>query len=232
MPGPPQSVSSLRQMRWATSSSAACFTRSAIARLELVGDHRLDRGRPPRDDGLALATRCPASSFSIGIEERLDAVAQQLVGHVVHVDAGVGQLLELVGAGRCRPLRPSTSPCSATASSVGIGIVFTVSGPDQPVHVHRLRVVRVLDAGGGPERALHRRARVAQLREALAVEDLLERAGTRRARSRARRCPGARCCPAPRAACPPRCRRARRRSSRPSARRAARPPRGGARGPG
>ena len=44
-PASPQSVSSLRQMRWATSSDLASRPFSAIRRLEVVGDRALDRRR-------------------------------------------------------------------------------------------------------------------------------------------------------------------------------------------
>ena len=47
-------------------------------------------------------------------------------------------------------------------------------GADEAVDVERLGVLRVLDARRRPQRALDRAARVAQLREALAPEDLLE----------------------------------------------------------
>jgi hypothetical protein len=58
--------------------------------------------------------------------------------------------------------------------SVAIGIVLTVSGPTRP-STYSVSGSRVLDAGRRPQRALHRRAGLAQRGEALAVEDALER---------------------------------------------------------
>ena len=60
-----------------------------------------------------------------------------------------------------------TSPWSAKAFSVWSGIVFTVNGDAEPLDVERVRCVRVLGAGAGPEQALHagtRRSRAAGTR--------------------------------------------------------------------
>ena len=89
------------------------------------------------------------------------------------------------------------------------------------VDVEHVGVGRVLRAGRGPERALHRRAGGGERGEALAVEDLLERdVGGARVGERGRAASSSR--PAfGKLLVDQRCRRAKRRSWRPSGRRAA-----------
>ena len=112
----------------------------------------------------------PSSSLSIGSTNFVDAVGEQLRGDLVEVDARLGQRAQVglgvdldraafdvrvVGGGEQRRHRHRVDRL----------------GADEPVDVHRVRVLRVLHAGRGPQRPLDRRARLAQLREAIAVED-------------------------------------------------------------
>ena len=120
-------------MRRATSARPSRLrTRAAIARLELVRESASIVGGRDGDDRLALARRSPSSSLSIGSTNFVDAVAQQLGGDVVEVDARLGQRAQ-VGLGvDLGGRRRSTFAWSAAASSVAIGIVLTVSGPTSP----------------------------------------------------------------------------------------------------
>ncbi len=172
VPSGAQSVASFDQIRRATFSSAALRTRSAIGALEVVGDRAGDRRGPAGDDRLALGLHARQQPVQRALE-RLDPVAQQLVGDVVEVEARLRQRGRS-SAGSWSAVGPVISARSAAASSVAIGIVLTVWGADQLVDVHRVRVGRVLHAGRRPQRALERRARVAQRRVALALEELLE----------------------------------------------------------
>ncbi len=123
-------------------------------RLEVLGDVGLDRRRARGDDRLALLVDA-LEQLVHRLDELRDAVAQELGGDVVEVDAGgSASALEVRGRVLISPSRPLTFAWSAAASSVAIGIVFTVSGRDQPVDVHRVRVLRVLHAGRRPQRPL------------------------------------------------------------------------------
>ena len=82
-------------MRRATSSLVGLLARARRSRgsSSSGSDASIVGGRP-----VTIASRLdsmPASSFSIGVDERVDAVAQQLVGDVVQVDARVGQRLQV-----------------------------------------------------------------------------------------------------------------------------------------
>ena len=93
-PAGPHSVSSLRQMRRATSSSRGLLDarRPRAARRRSGSSASIDDGR-----WVTIAWRLvsmPSSSLSIGSTNFLDALAQQLVGDVDHVDARVGQRLQ------------------------------------------------------------------------------------------------------------------------------------------
>ena len=86
-------------------------------------------GRP-----VTIASRLrsiPSSSLFIGTTKASMPVAQQLVGDVVEVDAGLAQRLEVGGRVVGRGLL-LTSPSRAAAVSVGSGIVLTVSRPTRP----------------------------------------------------------------------------------------------------
>ena len=226
VPAGAQSVPSRRQIRRTTSSSRALRSRSATGCSSSGGRSASnDAGRP-----VTIASRLasmPASSLFIGTTNAsmpsrrswsvtsprsIPAAAQRLeVGRRVEVGGRAGHLAVALG-GLQRRQRHRVD---------GVG-------PDEAVDVHRLGVGRVLDAGRRPQRALDRAAGRAQRRELVAAEDALEglvgAAGVGE--------PGAALqvgvARAPRAACRPRCRRARRRTRRPSGGRAAGPRRGGA----
>ena len=108
-------------------------------RVHAVGDGLLEVGRQGGlerrgavgDDRLALGLD-PGDQLVHRDDERLDPVAQQLRGHVVEVDAGGGERLEVGRGVLQRPVAPVTSPAPAAACSVGSGIVFTVSGATSP----------------------------------------------------------------------------------------------------
>ena len=173
MPGGAQSVPSLRQTRRATSSSAALASRAATGCSSSARQVGLERRRAAGDDRLALGLDA-GQQLVHRRDEGLDAVAQQLVGDVVDVDARRAQRVE-VRRGVERGGR---------AAHLGLGgrglqgrqrhRVHRV-GPDEAVDVQRLRVRRVLDAGGGPERALDGAAGLAQRGELLPAVDALER---------------------------------------------------------
>ena len=130
-PGPPHSVSSLRQTRAATSSATARSTRLASGGSSSSGiEESIVGGRPVTAASLLDST--PAISLSNGVTNAAMPSSQQLVGHVVHVDAGLGERVERRRSGPGRRSRRSISDFSAAASSVGIGIVFTVSGATRP----------------------------------------------------------------------------------------------------
>ena len=75
-PGPPQSVSSLCQMRLATSSRWACSMRSTIVGSSSSGiADSIVSGRPVTMPSRASST--PPISSSKGVDELLDALAQQ-----------------------------------------------------------------------------------------------------------------------------------------------------------
>ena len=148
--------------------SGACLTRSIERGLELVRDRGRDRRRAAGDDRPRASARRPRSACRTARRTSRCPSRSSLLGHVAHVDAGARRAPRARRVGSWSAVAPVTSSCSAQASSVGIGIVLTVCGRDQRVDVLGLRVVRVLDAGRGPQRALHRGAGVAQAREALA----------------------------------------------------------------
>ena len=150
--------------------------------LEVVRKRGHHRVRPPRDHRLAPLVDA-AEQLLHRHRELVHAVLEELGGDVRHIDAGVGERGELslhlgrIGVGRG----------AAYLAVLGEGQegghrhrVHRVRG-HEPVHVHRVRVVRVLRAGGRPQRPLHERSGLAQGGEALAVEHLLE-ADVRRAR--------------------------------------------------
>ena len=171
-PAGPHSVSSLRQMRRATSSCGGLLDALGHARLDvLVGQRGVDRRRALGDDRLALGADA-LEQLLHRLDELVDALAQQLVGDVDHVDAGVGQRLQdgrrvLAGGG--------AADLGVVAGGQQRGHRHRVDGvrPDELLDVHHVAVGRVLDAGRGPQRALHGGAGVAQGGEALAEEDLL-----------------------------------------------------------
>ena len=141
------------------------------ARLDVVGQRGVDRRRALGDDRLALDVDA-LQQLLHRLDELVDAFAQQLVGDVDHVDAGVGQRLQdgggVLAGGVAADLR-------VVAGRQQRGHRHRVDGvgPDELLDVHHVAIGRVLDAGRGPQRALHRGAGVAQGGEALAQEDLL-----------------------------------------------------------
>ena len=222
-PGPPQSVSSLLpDPRWPRPRRLACFTRSASAGSSSSGiDDWIVGGRPVTtpsraelDAGDQLVER---------LHERRDAVAQQLVGHVLHVDAGVGQRLagrrdgswsavaprdlELLGGGEQRGHRHRVDRVRAPRARPRTWSRGT-AGSFTPVDAHSGRCTGQPASRSAAKRSpwkislkLHvGGARVGDRRLAAQVLAAVVVAG----------------------ACPPRCPRARRRSWPPSARRATR----------
>ena len=125
-PGPPQSDSSFCQTRLATRSDQACSTRWISAGSSSSGiEDSIVAGRPVTIP--SRVSSMPAISLSNGSTNLSIPSLQQLLGHVVHVDAGVGQGGQLcarilVGRGAV------DLDCSSQASSVAIGIVLTVCG--------------------------------------------------------------------------------------------------------
>ena len=215
-PGPPQSDSSFCHTRRATPSDCACFTRSTIGGSRSSGSaDAIVGGRPvtipsrvsstppiSASNGSTNFSMPSRSSVSVTSRMSIPALASALeVGRRVLVGRGAAHL-ELVGAGHERRHRHRVHRVRR----------------HQPRHVLGLGVLRVLDAGRGPERALHRAAGLAQAREPLALEELLVAhvggagVGDRRDAAQLARCR------TPPGACPPRCPRATRRSSPPSAR--------------
>ena len=141
-------------------------------RLELVGQHGLDRLRAAGHNPLAGELHAGDERVE-GLDELGDAVEQELLRHVSHVDARLGQPLELGG----RVL------ISCGARDLELLLARQESGHrhrvhrvwrHQTVHILCLGVARVLHAGGRPQRPLDGAAGLAQLREALAQEHLLE----------------------------------------------------------
>ena len=174
VPAGPHSVPSRCQIRWTTSSSSARRSRPATACSSAAGRSASIVVGAAGDDRLALGLDA-VEQLVHRHHERVDAVAQQLLGDVVEVDAGLAQRVEVGG----RVVRRGGAGDLAVARGRGQRRqrhrVDRV-GPDEAVDVHRLGVGRVLDAGRRPQRALHRRAGLAQRGEALALEHALERA--------------------------------------------------------
>ena len=124
-------------------------------RLEVVRDRGADGGRPARDDALARGLD-PRDQLVEGLDELRDPVAEQLVGHVLHVDAGAvegGQVVDRVLVRRV-PLH-----LGALRRGEQRGHRHRVHGVrgHELVDVLCLGVLRVLDAGGRPQRPLHQR---------------------------------------------------------------------------
>ena len=171
-PGPPQSDSSLLPDALRHVLAWACSTRSAIGGSSSSGiEESIVGGRP-----VTIPSRVELDARDQRVErldELVDALAQQLLGHVAHVDAGVGE--------RCEVLAGSWSAVApADLELLGAG--------EQRRHRHRvdrvrrhqrvdvlgLGVARVLHAGRGPQRALHGAPASRRRGEALALEELLE----------------------------------------------------------
>ncbi len=172
VPSGAHSVPSCCQMRRATSSVGGALHALGERLLELAGQVGLDRGRAAGDDRLALALDA-RQQLRHRDHEGLDAVAQQLVGDVVEVDAGLAQRVEVALRVLGRRRAGHLAVLLRRQQRRQRHRVDRVRA-DQAVDVQRLRVLRVLDAGGGPQRPLDRGAGLAQLREALALEDALE----------------------------------------------------------
>ncbi len=144
------------------------------------GDRRLEQHRKPGVDPARLARDDrraplldPGQQPVHRLLELLDALDQQLVGDLFKRDARVGERREfsrriflagqpghraVVGDGQQRGQRHRVDRVRS----------------DQAVHVHRVRVVRVLGAGRGPQRPLRHPARAGQRVPAVAREQLLE----------------------------------------------------------
>ena len=129
-PGPPQSVSSLRQIRAATPSATARSTRMASAGSSSSGiEESIVGGRPVTAASLLDST--PASSFSNGVTNAAIPSRSSLsVTSFMSIPASARA--SSTGVGSWSAVAPVASDFSAAASSVGIGIVFTVSGATRP----------------------------------------------------------------------------------------------------
>ena len=173
VPDGAHSVPSLRQIRRTTSSSAARREPLGDRLLELRREVGLERRRAAGHDRLALGLDA-ADQLVHRHDERVDALAQQLVGHVAQVDAGGAQRLEVggrvLGGGGARDVALAGGRLQRRERHRVDRV-----GADQPVDVERVGVGRVLDAGRRPQRALHRAAGGAQRGELVAVEDAPER---------------------------------------------------------
>ena len=140
--------------------------------LEVVRNRALDRGRAAGDDRLADLFDAVDQRVE-GLHECLDPVGEELLRDVLHVDARVLECLQLGARVLIGGRAPDLGALAGGEQRGHRHRVHRVRG-DELVHVLRVRVVRVLDARGRPQRPLHRAARVAQLREPVALEDLLE----------------------------------------------------------
>jgi hypothetical protein len=132
-PAGPQSVSSFFQMRWATSSTIALRTRSAMRGSRSSGISALIVGGRE----VTIASRfssMPSRSLSIGSTNFSTPSRRSLsVTSSRSIPASASALRS--GSGSISTVGvPSASTCawSAAASSVAIGIVFTVSAPYRP----------------------------------------------------------------------------------------------------
>ena len=174
VPGGAHSVPSRSQMRRATCSSCARLTSSASGASVSGGrSASIAAGR-----WVTIASRLrsmPSSSLAIGTRNA-SMPSRSSLSVTSSRSMPASRRASRSAVGSSAAVAPVTSPCWRAAISVGSGIVLTVSRPRQPVDVERLRVLRVLDAGRGPQRALDRGAGVAQGGEALALEHVLERA--------------------------------------------------------
>ena len=116
----------MAQTRRATSSATACFTRSPIAS-ESSGAivAPIASGRPVRTAWRALSI--PASSFFIGVTKAsIPCCRSVVVTSDMSMPASASALSSAPGSRSALP--GSMWPRSATARSVFIGIVLTVSG--------------------------------------------------------------------------------------------------------
>ena len=104
-PGPPQSDSSFCHMRFATVSDSACFIRSISGGSRSSGmEDRIVGGRPvtiPSRVDSMLSTSASYGTMNLSIPSR-----RRCLGHVRHVDPGVGERLQLRA-------RVQTRPCPA-----------------------------------------------------------------------------------------------------------------------
>ena len=120
VPSGAHSVPSRCQMRRATSSSCGALDALGERLLELRRQVGLDRGRAAGDDRLALALDA-VEQLGHRDHERVDAVAQQLGGDVVEVDAGLAQRVEVggrvLGGGRAGHLALAGGRPSASAAA-------------------------------------------------------------------------------------------------------------------
>ena len=126
VPGSPQSVSSLRQIRWATFSSAACLTRALRAGSSSLGiADSIVFGRPVTTASRPDST--PARSFSNGVTNAAMPSRSSLsVTSVRSIPASASFFRSSEGS--ISAVTPENSDFSAAASRVCIGIVLTVCG--------------------------------------------------------------------------------------------------------
>ena len=127
-PAGPQSVSSLRQMRRATSSCAACLTRCATrgSTSSSGSEASIDGGRC-----VTIASRLapmPSSSFSIG-STNLSTPSRRSWSVTSTMSMPASASAFRTGAGSSRAVAPRISAWSPVASRVAIGMVLTVLGP-------------------------------------------------------------------------------------------------------
>ena len=141
----------------------------------LLEEHRqagLDPARLAGHDGGA-AFLDPRQQPVHRLLELLDPVGEELVGHLFEADPGLGQGVQIArrvvlrGRARHRAVVGEREQGRERHRIHGVRA-------DQPVHVHRVGVVRVLGPGRGPQRALHGGAAVTQSVPSAPREDLLE----------------------------------------------------------
>ena len=173
VPGGAQSVPSLRQMRRTTSSRSAWRSRSATGPSSSGGRSASNElGRP-----VTIASRLasmPESSLFIGTtnasmpsRSSWSVTSSRSIPASASAARSAGRVLGRRGAGHLALARGGLQRRQR----------HRVDGVrrDEAVHVERVGIRGVLDAGRGPERALDRAAGVAQRGELLAAEHLLER---------------------------------------------------------
>ena len=171
-PGPPHSEVSRHHTRRATCSSSARLTRSATGPCISGGHLRPDRRRPAGDDrGTALVDPFEQPSERVG--ELLDAVDQQLVGDLGHVDPGLRERGQIWTWILLRGRASHLAVVSDRQQRLQRHRVHRVRS-HKLLDVHRVRIARVLRAGRGPQRALEGGAGVPQRLPARPAEYLPE----------------------------------------------------------
>ena len=109
------------------------------------------------------------------VREQLDAVHLQVIGHLLHVDADVGQIAHhLLGAGQILEKARTNLAMLFERHHRLLRHGVDRFWPDQLLDVHDVAVVRVFGSCAGPETALDLRTLAPQFGEFRLVEDSLE----------------------------------------------------------